>query len=246
MKNLVSINNNIAVTSSRKVAEVFEKEHNNVLRDIRNLLNDSDNSILISENFKESSYTNARGRSYPEFLMTRDGFTLLAMGFTGTKALEWKLKYIEAFNQMENQINLMASDSYLIENPIERARAWIREQEEREQLNKIVQIQAPKVEYFDRVLEASGSKTTTQVAKLLGLKSAIQLNNMLHEVGIQYKQSGQWLLYSKYSDKGYTETATHMYTGSDGYEYAAKSTKWTEKGIHFIYEKLKSNGLLKE
>ena len=64
--------------------------------------------ILVAENsaaklFIESTYEN-RGKQYPEYLMNRDGFTLLAMGFTGKKALEWKLKYIQAFNAMEEQL----------------------------------------------------------------------------------------------------------------------------------------------
>lgn len=118
------------------------------------------------------------------------------------------------------------------------------EQEQRKKAENTIKLQTPKVKYFDKVLDAKGSKTTTQVAKLLGLRSAIQLNNILHELGIQYKQSGQWLLYSQYADKGYTETSTHLYKGVDGYEYASKSTKWTEKGIHFIYEQLGKHGLL--
>lgn len=118
------------------------------------------------------------------------------------------------------------------------------EQEQRKKAEDTIKLQTPKVKYFDKVLDAKGSKTTTQVAKLLGLRSAIQLNNILHELGIQYKQSGQWLLYSQYADKGYTETSTHLYKSVDGYEYASKSTKWTEKGIHFIYEQLGKHGLL--
>lgn len=80
-----------------QVAENFEKEHKTVLRSIH--------EILVAQNcaarfFYETTYEN-RGKQYPMYLMNRDGFSLLAMGFTGTKALEWKLKYIQAFNEME-------------------------------------------------------------------------------------------------------------------------------------------------
>lgn len=100
MNNLVSVNNNQVVVSSKDVAKHFDKQHKNVLRDIR--------EILVAQNcatkfFKEISYE-YHGRKFPEFLINRDGFSLLAMGFTGKKALHWKIKYIEAFNQMEEKL----------------------------------------------------------------------------------------------------------------------------------------------
>lgn len=86
------------VVSSRDVARVFEKEHSKVLRDIREL--------ECSERFNEANfglvnYKDAKGELRPEYLITRDGFTFLAMGFTGAKAAAFKEAYIEAFNRME-------------------------------------------------------------------------------------------------------------------------------------------------
>lgn len=98
MNELVEIRNNQVVVSSRQVAEKFEKEHKNVLRDIKEILAAQNSATKF---FQESTFEN-RGKQYPEYLMNRDGFTLLAMGFTGNKALEWKIKYINAFNEMEN------------------------------------------------------------------------------------------------------------------------------------------------
>lgn len=87
------------VVSSRQLADNFGKEHKNVLRDIENI------KVSLGINFElyfyESTYVASNGKTNPEYLMNRDGFTLLAMGFTGAKALEWKLKYIAAFNAME-------------------------------------------------------------------------------------------------------------------------------------------------
>jgi Rha family phage regulatory protein len=91
------------VTSSRDIAEKFEKRHNNVIRDIEDIFL-GQNSKLSSDYFIESSYKAGTGKSYKEYLLTRDGFSLLAMGFTGAKALKWKLKYIEAFNKMEEEL----------------------------------------------------------------------------------------------------------------------------------------------
>ena len=93
--------NNRLVVSSRKVAEVFEKPHCDVLKAVRAL--ELPNEIRLG-NFSESSYINAQNKEQPEYLITRDGFTLLAMGFTGAKAMQWKIKYIEAFNKMEAEL----------------------------------------------------------------------------------------------------------------------------------------------
>ena len=101
MKNLVEIKNNQVVVSSRQVAEKFGKQHKDVLENIRN--------ILVAENsatkFYQESIHEYRGQRFPEYLMNRDGFTLLAMGFTGKDALQWKMKYIAAFNEMEQALN---------------------------------------------------------------------------------------------------------------------------------------------
>lgn len=94
--------NGDVLASSLEVAENFKKAHDKVCRDIKNLLK-SQPTELASE-FIPTSYISDRGREYDSFEMTRDGFTLLAMGFTGAKALEWKLKYIKAFNLMEKKL----------------------------------------------------------------------------------------------------------------------------------------------
>ena len=99
MENLVRVTDNQIVVSSRQIAEHFEKQHCHVLEAIENLV--IENSI--AKFFFKSTYDN-RGKQYPEYLMNRDGFSLLVMGFTGKKALEWKIKYIQAFNAMEEEL----------------------------------------------------------------------------------------------------------------------------------------------
>lgn len=101
MIKLVNIKDGQAVVSSREVAENFEKNHQHVLRDIESLKKDVSK---IGQMFYETTLLDSYEREQKAFLMNRDGFTILAMGFTGKKALEWKLKYIEAFNQMEETI----------------------------------------------------------------------------------------------------------------------------------------------
>lgn len=91
------------VVRSTEIAEHFGKRHDHVLRDIDRLIRDAEihSPSVGADLFFETTFKNDRNRQYREFLMSRDGFALLAMGFIGTKALQWKLKYIDAFNQME-------------------------------------------------------------------------------------------------------------------------------------------------
>lgn len=100
MNNLVIVNNNRVVVSSLDIAEHFGKDHKNVLRDIHDILAAQNRATKF---YHETTHQN-RGKDYKAYLMNRDGFSLLAMGFTGKKALQWKLKYIEAFNEMEETL----------------------------------------------------------------------------------------------------------------------------------------------
>lgn len=94
------------VVSSREVARDFEKEHHHVVDAIENKINNlthEKSEVKISDLFIESEF-NHRGNNYKEYLLTRDGFSFIVMGFTGAKADTWKLKYIKAFNEMEETI----------------------------------------------------------------------------------------------------------------------------------------------
>ena len=103
--------NEQAVVSSRVIASIFKKQHQHVTQSIENLI--SENS-LVKSMFYSAKYETDRGREYREYLMNRDGFALLVMGFTGKEALDWKLKYIKAFNLMENAIRERQSSEWLI------------------------------------------------------------------------------------------------------------------------------------
>ena len=117
---LVKIVNGQIVTTSRKVAEVFEKQHKVVLRAIRDL--------EISEDYRERNFaptvyeqpnpSGGKPIQRPEYLITKDGFVLLAMGFTGKKAMQFKIAYIEAFNAMEEQLKQnFTATATISENP---------------------------------------------------------------------------------------------------------------------------------
>ncbi len=101
----------------------------------------------------------------------------------------------------------------------------------------------PKASYYDVVLNCKDLMSATEIAKDYG-KSARWLNELLHNHGIQFKQGGIWLLYQKYAEKGYTSTKTHNYLDDNGGTHSKVHTYWTQKGRLFIYDLLKSHGIL--
>ena len=102
----------------------------------------------------------------------------------------------------------------------------------------------PKADYTDWILNNPGLVTITQIAKDYGM-SGNALNKRLHKLGVQYKQSGQWLLYSQYHHAGYTHSKTIVFKRSDGRDDTTMETKWTQKGRLFLYDLLKAKaGLL--
>ena len=110
MEELVYLKNDEAVCSSLQVSEKFGKRHDNVMQSIRGLLKNEE----THEMFKKSSYIEEQNNQrYPMYLMNRDGFSLLVMGFTGKKALDWKLQYIKAFNQMESFIREKSTQTWV-------------------------------------------------------------------------------------------------------------------------------------
>ena len=101
----------------------------------------------------------------------------------------------------------------------------------------------PKASYYDVVLNCPGLLSVSVIAKDYG-KSAKWLNAYLHKKGIQYKQGKTWLLYQKYAECGYTCTKTSTVPASDGTQHTKVHTYWTQKGRLFIYDTLKSDGIL--
>lgn len=114
---------------------------------------------------------------------------------------------------------------------------------ENAQQKQIIGELKPRADYTDRILSNKGLVTITQIAKDYGM-SGRKMNKLLGELHIQYKQSGQWLLYADYHDKGYTHSKTIPITHKDGTPDVTMETKWTQKGRLFIYELLKGEGVL--
>ena len=228
MKDLVfKGESNQVLTNSLLVAEKFGKDHKNVVRDIRSIIGGM-LKIEHTQLFVESMYVHPQnGQEYPMFIMNRDGFTLLAMGFTGEKALKFKLEYINAFNKMEKMLKEQSIVLPNFSDPAEAAIAWANEYREKQK----AQIEAKEAkENVERLIHNNKTYTTTEISKELGFRSAIELNKTLEKMGIQFKQNGTWLLYAKYAENEYISTKQIVLdSGRITYD-----RRWTGKGRDFI------------
>ena len=252
---------NQPLTNSKLVAEVFGKEHKHVREAIKKLITTAENST-VQQMFSESTYLNEQNKEQPMFIMNQDGFTLLAMGFNGKKAMEFKLKYIEAFNAMKRQIeqskpsvpqNYLEALKYLVKAEEEKQQLAFENKKQQEQIitisktnmelgNKITEM-LPKVSYYDKILQSNATMTVTQIAQDYGM-SAMKLNKELEAMKIQHKVRGQWILYGKFITGGYVHSRAVDIIRSDGRHDVKYNTEWTTKGRIFLYESLKAKGIL--
>lgn len=177
MENLVKIENQQIVTDSRQIAENFGKEHKNVLVAIR--------EILVAEKsatkfFMESEHE-YRGQKFPMYYMNRDGFTLLAMGFTGKQALEWKLKYIKAFNDMEAELKAKQEPKSQIDILVESAKALQRQERELARLKLTQEEQAESLRIVSSRVDTLNCVCTegTKRQKLVAMVQKYAISNGL-------------------------------------------------------------------
>lgn len=231
------------VVSSRTIASELGKEHKTVLRELDNTLK-SDGTDLYRQIIK-SEYKNERGKKYREYLLTEKGFTVYMFNIQGYN--EFKIAYVNEFERMKNQLQ-QNTDSYMIEDPVERAKRWIEEQEQRKQLEtdnaikqQIIGELQPKSDYVDKILESTGTMTITQIAADYGL-TAQKLNKLLKEAKLQRQVGKQWVLYANHMNKGYTKSHTINITRADGSPDTMPQTRWTQKGRLKIHDVLTELG----
>jgi Rha family phage regulatory protein len=227
--NLVFTNNSgKEVTTSLIVSAVFGKDHDKVIRDIQSLHCSKE---FNTANFGVISYQDSMNRVRQAYELTKDGFSFLVMGYTGDKAGEFKEKFIAAFNKMES---MLKSDDFILDRAIQILKNRLElQQRQLELANQTIEKQAPKVEYFDNVLQSKGLIATNIIAKDLGM-SAMALNKQLHAKGIIYQCQGVWVPYSKYQDQGYSHSQTFPVHDKQGNPITAIHYYWTEKGREFI------------
>lgn len=228
--------------SSREVAEMMGVEHKNLLQKIDGLNKDLLSAeISANKYFVESSYE-YRGRCLREYQVTKRGCELIAHKTEGQKGVLFTVRYMDRFEEMEKMLQKQLPSTYI--EALEQLLASEKEKERlalenKAQLQIIGELQ-PKADYTDEILKSNSSMNIGQIAKDYGM-SAKAMNSLLHELGVQYKSNGQWLLYSNFHDKGYTKSETGTYdNGNQTYVH----TKWTQKGRLFLYELLKKNDVL--
>lgn len=160
-------NRGTPVTDSVKVARVFEKQHKNVMKSIRNILGSAQN-LANQKWFAETTYMDAQGKRQPMFLMNRDGFSLLTMSLTGEKAMAFKVAFIEQFNLMEQAIKELAPAAPAIPQTFAQALRLAAEQAETiEAQQKQLKAQAPKVAFATAIINSPSSCGIDELAKLL-------------------------------------------------------------------------------
>ena len=160
-------NRGTPVTDSVKVARVFEKQHKNVMKSIRNILGSAQN-LANQKWFAETTYTDAQGKRQPMFLMNRDGFSLLTMSLTGEKAMAFKVAFIEQFNRMEQAIKELVPATPAIPQTFAQALRLAAEQAETiEAQQKQIEAQAPKVAFATAIINSPSSCGIDELAKLL-------------------------------------------------------------------------------
>lgn len=240
---ILSAQNGQAVVSSLDIAEKFEKRHDHVMRDTEDIMKGLPKNGDTPMFFKTEYVHPQNGQTYPMYLMNRDGFTLLVMGFNkSAKAMEWKLKYIQAFNEMEKKLTTPEPEppELALSKALVMAQGIIaREQERSKQLEKENAKLKPAAEYAHNMLLSDETLTVTQIALNFGM-TANKLNKLLEEWGIQKKVNKQWIPKRKYIDKGYTVSIPVEVGNGETKE----NTRWNRTGQAFIYKQMHDHGYL--
>ena len=252
------MNNLVASISSREVAEMMETRHDNLMNKIEKhtaiLEKVTDLKIKVSDLWQLSSYKDNTGRTLKEYQVTKKGCEFLAHKTTGEKGDLFTIRYMNKFEEMEQyikeqQVPQLTEKQMLqlqILNGDEMERIGALKQYEGvitkplidtiEKQSDAINELKPHAEYAERVLEDKKTLLTpTQIAKDFGMAGKA-LNALLHDLGVQYKQNGQWLLYAKYQGKGYTGPY------QPDIPNAKPQTRWTQAGKKFIHDILRKNG----
>ena len=216
----IEIENEVLVVTSLQVSNSFEKQHGHVLRDIDNLKKDVSN---FGEMFFETILYDSYGREQRAYSMNRDGFSLLAMGFTGKNALEWKVKYIAAFNAMEKAWNtpeqIMARALKVADTRMKALQMQLSEAK-------------PKIEFFDAVASSKTAMPMDQVAKVLDM--GIGRNKLFETLREKRILDRNNVPYQEYVDRGYFRVIEQKYVKPNGDTVVTTKTLVYQRGLEYI------------
>ena len=218
-----------AVTNSLLVAEKFGKQHKHVLDAIRNIISSAENSAQF---YHSTTYKDSSGKSNEMFIMNRDGFSLLVMGFTGKEALKFKIEYINAFNKMDEQLKQMVSLPNF-NNPVEAARAWADQVEKKQLAEATVKQLAPKADYADRLIDTETRVDIGQAAKLLKLPYG--RNSFFKELrsrGVFFKNRNEPK--QTFIERGYFELFMVIIPTNNHGDLSKPKITVTQKGLYWL------------
>lgn len=242
---ILSTQNGEPVASSRQIAESFEKRHDHVMRDIEDIIKKGLPKNGDTPMFFKTEYTNDQnGQTYPMYLMNRDGFALLVMGFNNSeKAFAWKLKYIAAFNEMEKKLaqRPQLSRAELM------AQALIAAHDELEHKDRQIAELTPKGIFADAVSASKKSILVGELAKLL-CQNGVQIGQ--NRLFVWMRERGYLIKDPKRSDynmptqraveQGLFEIKETTVVHSDGHTSINKTPKVTGKGqVYFVNQFMK-------
>ena len=298
---LIQFGESERMMTSLEIAEVTGKSHAHVMRDIRNIIkqiNQSTSGLVIPDDIKddyhrgdrtqykylsektqnilfdfcfnnntgskytirESSYKDAKGEDRNMYELNKKACLLLSSGYD----VNLREKIIDRWEELEikARTNMITLPNFT--DPAEAAMAWAKEYREKKvlaienqslhkeivrleqdnsNLAAEVQVLSDDKNYLDLIMRSRSLMTVTQIAQDYGM-SAKAMNQILANMGIQYKNNGQWILYSKYKDGGYVSSRSIDITRSNGMPDTVMQTEWTQAGRRFLYEELKKQGII--
>ena len=218
------------ITSSLLIAEKFEKNHKHVLEAIRTLFTTADNSAVLKM-FHPAEYRNSQNKKQPMFYLNRDGFSLLVMGFTGEKALQFKLDFIEAFNKMEHNLKSLSNPANL--SKLDILKMAIEIEESRLKLEAENKNLKPKAELAERIIETDDLIDVGQVAKVLDLPFG--RNTMFKELrarGVFFKNRNEPM--QQYINRGYFKLKEKLIKRENHENFTVIKVLVTQKGLLFL------------
>lgn len=228
------------VTNSLLVAQKFEKNHKNVIQSIKNIISSAENS---AQYYHLTSYKDSSGKSNPMYIMNEMGFSILALGFTGEKAMKFKVEFVEQFFRMRTAItNMVILPNF--NNPIEAARAWANEAEQKQIAQEKIKELEPKAFFADAV---SGSDDGILIGKLANIlkQNGVDMgqnrlfawmreNGFLCNSGERYNTPTQ-----KAMELGLFEIKETTILSADGKNHLSITTKVTGKGQQYFLKRFR-------
>ena len=226
--------------NSREVAQASDKLHKHVLEAIRNM--EPAWEIVTGTKFRLSDYTDPTGRKLPQYILSKSECLYVATKFND----EARAKLILRWEELERKNSLDFTNP---ETVLKLAQNWADERRKRTEAEQLashrgqmllsaestIKQQAPKVEYYEKVLNSEGLISVTEIAADLGL-SALRLNKWLFEQGLQFKVNGSWVPAAKIKDKDFMRSRTYTFTDHTGVLKSNLLYYWTERGRRYVME----------